>query len=116
MPGFLLILFWIVLNSQVYQIHAECLNWQISKFNPNLPNDFNPNSNENPYLVNEVFTPRPGIHYLVVPKSKYPSRKPDKACPEDSSLTYIKSLEEWNDWKFIIGKLGPDHLSLKSTF
>ena len=111
MTGFLLIIFWI-LNWQVYQIHAICLNWQISKFNPNLPNDFNPNSNENPYLVNEVFTPRPGIHYLVVPKSKFPSWRPEKACPEDSSLTYIKSLEEWNDWKFIIGEIFNYQLSI----
>ena len=102
MPDLLLIIFWI-LNLQVCQIHAKCSNAEISTTNLNLPRDFNPNSNENPYL-NEVFTPRPGIHYVVVPKTKYSPNNPEKNCPEDSSLTYIKSQEEWNDWKFIRGK------------
>ena len=91
------------MNWQVYQIHTKCSNKQINEFIPNLPRTFNPNSNENPYLT-EVFTPRPGIHYVILPKSTYSPNNPENNCPKDSSLTYIKSLEEWNDWKFIIGK------------
>ena len=102
MPDLLLIIFWILIWYQVYQIHAKCSNDQIST-NLKLPTKFNPNSNENPYL-NEVFTPRPGIHYVVVPKTKYSPNNPQNNCPKDSSLTYIKSEEEWNDWKFILGR------------
>ena len=54
MPGFLLIVFWILLDFQVYQILAICSNRQISKFNPDMPNDFN-----------LVISPRPGIHYTL---------------------------------------------------
>ena len=71
-------------------------------FNTNIPTTNNPNSNENPYL-REVFTPRPGIHYVVAPKSDYSSSNPEMKCPHDSTPTYIKSQEEWNDWKFILG-------------
>ena len=91
------------MNCQVYQTLSKCSNGKISKFNSNLPREFDPNSNENPYLK-EVFTPRPGIHYVVVPKSTYLPNNPENKCPKDSSLTYIKSQEEWNDWKFIRGK------------
>ena len=98
----LLIIFWIM-HWQVHQMHTKCSNWQINKLVPDLPREFNPNSNENPYLT-EVFTPREGIHYVVVPKSTYSPNNPENKCPKDSSLTYIKSLEEWNDWKFIRGK------------
>ena len=105
MPGFLLIVFWILLDFQVYQILAICSNWQINKFNLNLPNDFNPKSNENPHLVHEIITPRPGIHYIIIPNSKFTTGNPKKICPKHSSLTYIKSQEEWNDWKFIIGEI-----------
>ena len=91
------------MNWQVYQIRCKCSNGEISRQNSKFPREFNPDSNEIPYLK-EVFTPRPGIHYVVVPKSTYSPNNPENKCPKDSSLTYIKSSEEWNDWKFIRGK------------
>ena len=90
------------MNWQVHQIQCICSNGKISKFNSNLPKGYDINSNKNPYLK-EVFTPRPGIHYVVVPKSTYLPNDPENKCPTNTSLTYIKSLEEWNDWKFIRG-------------
>ena len=63
-------------------------------------------------------SPRVGIHYAVIPNSAYfiPSVAasatasgtasldgPQGQCPSGSSLTYIKSQEEWEDWKSIRG-------------
>ena len=48
-------------------------------------------------------SPRDGIHYVVVPKSDYFIDDPQTNCPSGSSLTYIKSQEEWEDWKFLRG-------------
>ena len=105
MPGFLLIVFLILLNFQVYQILAICSNRQISKFNPDMPNDFN-----------LVISPRPGIHYILIPNSKFTTGNPKKICPKGSSLTYIKSQEEWNDWKFIIGEIFNYQLSIMQVY
>ena len=91
------------MNWQVYQIRCKCSTGKICRHNSQLPREFNLDSNENPYLK-EVLTPRPEIHYVVVPKSTYLPNDPENKCPTNTSLTYIKSLEEWNDWKFIRGK------------
>ena len=63
---------------------------------------YDPNSFENPKL-REAFTPRPGIHYVVVPNSIYLVNNPQSKCPQGSSPTYIKNKQEWDDWKFILG-------------
>ena len=47
---------------------------------------------------------RTGIHYVVIPNSDYLTDDPQSKCPSGSSLTYIKSQEEWEDWKAIRGK------------
>ena len=53
--------------------------------------------------IQEGFTlnRRPGIHYAVIPISNYFIDDPQSKCPSGSSVTYIKSQEEWEDWKFI---------------
>ena len=57
--------------------------------------------------ISNVISPRAGIHYVVKPKSDYvippSSSSPQIKCPSGSSLTYIKSQEEWEDWKSIRG-------------
>ena len=57
--------------------------------------------------ISDVISPRAGIHYVVRPKSDYvippSSSSPQIKCPSGSSLTYIKSQEEWKDWKSIQG-------------
>ena len=57
--------------------------------------------------ISDVISPRAGIHYVVKPKSDYvippSSSSPQSKCPSGSSLTYIKSQEEWKDWKSIQG-------------
>ena len=54
----------------------------------------------------EIFTPspRPGIHYVIIPNTDYFIDDPQSKCPSGSSLTYIKSQEEWEDWKAIRGR------------
>ena len=96
------LIIWTVLNWLLCPIYGYCHSWKIAMFNTNIPTTNNPNSNENPYL-REVFTPRPGIHYVVAPKSDYSSTNPEIKCSYGSTPTYIKSQEEWNDWKFILG-------------
>ena len=80
--------------------------------------------------ISDVVSPRGGIHYVVIPDSDYvipsssspssspsssstsssslssasSSSSPQSKCPSGSSLTYIKSQEEWEDWKYIRGK------------
>ena len=90
------------MNWQVYQIRCKCSNGEISRQNSKLSREFNPDSNEIPYLK-EAFTPRPGIHYVVVPNSLYLVNNPQSKCPQGSSPTYIKNKQEWDDWKFILG-------------
>ena len=68
--------------------------------------------------ISDVVSPRGGIHYVVIPNSDYvipsspssssstsaySSSSPQSKCPSGSSLTYIKSQEEWEDWKYIRG-------------
>ena len=75
--------------------------------------------------IPDVVSPRDGIHYVVIPNSDYvipsssspspsssssvassssvSSSSPQSKCPSGSSLTYIKSQEEWEDWKYIRG-------------
>ena len=70
--------------------------------------------------ISNVISPRAGIHYVVKPNSDYASlpspsssssssspsplsSSPQSECPSGSSLTYIKSQEEWEDWKSIRG-------------
>ena len=57
--------------------------------------------------ISDVISPRGGIHYVVIPDSDYvippSSSSPQSKCPSGSSLTYIKSQEEWEDWKSIRG-------------
>ena len=72
--------------------------------------------------ISDVISPRGGIHYVVIPNSDYvipSSSSPSSSstslssassssslqskCPSGSSLTYIKSQEEWEDWKYIRG-------------
>ena len=57
--------------------------------------------------ISNVISPRAGIHYVVRPNSDYvippSSSSPQSECPSGSSLTYIKSQEEWEDWKSIRG-------------
>ena len=65
--------------------------------------------------ISDVISPRTGIHYVVnpifdyasLPSSSSPpsplSSSPQSECPSGSSLTYIKSQEEWEDWKSIRG-------------
>ena len=72
--------------------------------------------------ISDVVSPRGGIHYVVIPDSDYvipsssspsssstslssasSSSSPQSKCPSGSSLTYIKSQEEWEDWKYIRG-------------
>ena len=57
--------------------------------------------------ISEVISPRAGIYYVVKPDSDYvippSSSSPQSKCPSGSSLTYIKSQEEWEDWKSIRG-------------
>ena len=72
--------------------------------------------------ISDVVSPRGGIHYVVIPNSDYvipSSSSPSSSstslssassssslqskCPSGSSLTYIKSQEEWEDWKYIRG-------------
>ena len=84
------------------QTSAYCSNGVINSFNPNIHNKYDPNSLENPKHP-EVFTPRSGIHYVVIPNSLYSVNNPQSKCPTGSSPTYIKTLEEWDDWKFILG-------------
>ena len=96
------LIIWAVLNWVLPATYGNCYSWKIAMYNSNLPQGTDPNSNENPYL-REVFTPRPGIHYVVAPKSDYSSSNPEIKCSYGSTPTYIKSQEEWNDWKFILG-------------
>ena len=53
--------------------------------------------------IHEGFTlnRRPGIQYAVIPISNYFIDDPQSKCPSGSSVTYIKSQEEWEDWQFI---------------
>ena len=69
--------------------------------------------------ISDVISPRTGIHYVVKPNPDYASlpspssfsssspsplsSSPQSECPSGSSLTYIKSQEEWEDWKSIRG-------------
>ena len=69
--------------------------------------------------ISDVVSPRGGIHYVVIPNTDYvipsasspssslssasSSSSPQSKCPSGSSLTYIKSQEEWEDWKYIRG-------------
>ena len=72
--------------------------------------------------ISDVVSPRGRIHYVVIPNSDYvipsssspsssstslssasSSSSPQSKCPSGSSLTYIKSQEEWEDWKYIRG-------------
>ena len=70
--------------------------------------------------VSNVISPRTGIHYVVKPNPYYASlpspsssssssspsplsSSPQSECPSGSSLTYIKSQEEWEDWKSMRG-------------
>ena len=77
--------------------------------------------------ISDVVSPRGGIHYVVIPDSDYvipsssspsssstsssslssasSSSSPQSKCPSGSSLTYIKSQEEWEDWKYIRGMM-----------
>ena len=89
-------------NQLIHQTHADCSDWEIASFTPSLPSNYDPNSDGTPILP-EVFTPRQGIHYVVTPKSNFKTNNPQINCPTGSSLTYIKSTEEWDDWKFIRG-------------
>ena len=89
-------------NQLIHPILADCSDAKIASFTPSLPSTYDPNSDEIPILP-EVFTPRPGIHYVVTPKSNFKHDNPQINCPTGSSLTYIKSTEEWEDWKFIRG-------------
>ena len=89
-------------NQLIHQTHADCSDGKIASFTPSLPSTHDPNSDGTPILP-EVFTPRPGIHYVVIPKSNFKLDDPQSNCPAGSSLTYIKSTEEWDDWKFIRG-------------
>ena len=51
-----------------------------------------------------TLNPRAGIHYAVIPISNYFIDDPQSKCPSGSSVTYIKSQDEWEDWKFIQGR------------
>ena len=93
-----------MLQISVHQTLAKCSNGKINSFNTKIDKKYDPNSLENPKL-REVFTPRPGIHYVVIPNSEYSSDDPQSKCPKGSSTTYIKTAEEWDDWKFILGIL-----------
>ena len=59
----------------------------------------------------DVVSPRAGMHYVVIPNTNYvipssaSSASPQSKCPSGSSLTYIKSQEEWEDWKYIRGSM-----------
>ena len=57
--------------------------------------------------IYDVISPRAGIHYVIKPDSDYvippSSSSPHSKCPSGSSLTYVKSQEEWEDWKSIRG-------------
>ena len=69
--------------------------------------------------ISNVISPRAGIHYVIKPNPDYASlpspssfsssspsplsSSPQSECPSGSSLTYIKSQEEWEDWKYIRG-------------
>ena len=48
-----------------------------------------------------TLNPRAGIHYAIIPISNYFIDDPQSKCPSGSSVTYIKSQQEWEDWKFI---------------
>ena len=43
--------------------------------------------------------PRPGIHYSVTWSTKFNKNK----CPSGTTLAYIKTPDEWADWKFMRG-------------
>ena len=90
------------LHISVHQTLANCSNYQINYYNKNINKNYDPNSLENPKQM-EAFTPRSGIHYVVIPNSLYSVDDPQSKCPYGSSPTYIKSLEDWDDWKFILG-------------
>ena len=61
--------------------------------------------------ISDVVSPRAGMHYVVIPNTNYvipssaSSASPQSKCPSGSSLTYIKSQEEWEDWKYIRGSM-----------
>ena len=92
---------WMLLIS-IYKTLAKCPDGMTNSFNTNIDKMYDPNSFENPKL-REAFTPRPGIHYVVVPNSLYLVNNPQSKCPQGSSPTYIKNKQEWDDWKFILG-------------
>ena len=93
-------LMFLILQGLIPETIADCSAEQLSVFN--------------------VISPRDGIHYVVKPISDYASlpspsssssssspsplsSSPQSKCPSGSSLTYIKSQEEWEDWKSIRG-------------
>ena len=79
------LIFWTLLQGLIQETIADCSEEELSS----------------PDIVTP--SPRTGIHYVIIPNTDYFIDDPQSKCPSGSSLTYIKSQEEWEDWKAIRG-------------
>ena len=55
-----------------------------------------------------TFSPRPGVWYFVlyfrIGCCSYPGYDVNR-CPSGTSLAYIKTATEWQDWKYLAGNV-----------